>query len=418
MKQGTLVNRIVMFSLLAAVLIYLGATAWQSFAGRTETVRCYAYTLDDRQEVTGYLVRSESVLPAQTGLVDVLLAEGEKVGVGQTVANLYRDASALERKQELHTLSLEYDQLSYSLSRSDDLSDNARLTGQIMEELAALRASVAGRDFTDLESQAMELKSLIYKREYSLTSGSDLTQMQAALDSVKARIESLTATARQDTSTISAPQAGIFSGLVDGYESVLTPEGLDALTPADLDALPSKAQSVSGSVFGKLITDATWYFVCTLPEETAKRLTEGWSVDLRFSRDWSGQVSMTVERIGLPENGRIAVVFSSSSHLSDVTLLRRQNVDIIFSSVTGIRVPKNALCRDEENRWGVYALVGTQAEFKPVDIVGSDEDYYLVKAHIDASDERNDKVTKKALRSGDMVILTVDGIYDGKVMQQ
>ncbi len=417
MKQGTVVNRVVMFALLGAVLFYLGVTAWQSVAGQTQTVRCYAYTLDDQQEVTGYLVRSELPLPAQSGLVDVLLAEGEKVGVGQTVANLYRDASALERKQELHTLTLQYDQLSYSLSRPDDLSDNARLTEEIMEGISQLRAAVAQRDFTDLEDHTMELKSLVYKREYSLASGEDLTGMQAALDGLKAQIETLTASAQQDTTSIGAPQAGTFSGLVDGYERVLTPDALEGLTPSDLDALPGRGESVASGSYGKLITDAKWYFVCALPEETVKRLAEGWTVDVRFSRDWSGVVDMHVERIGLPENGRAVVVFSSSDHLSDVTLLRRQTVDIVFSSVTGIRVPKNALCRGEEGNWGVYALVGAQAEFKPVTIVGSDEEYYLVKAEIPEGEERNDRVTRKALRVGDQILLTVDGVYDGKVIQ-
>ncbi len=417
MKQGTVVNRVVMFSLLGAVLFYLGVTAWQSVAGQTQTVRCYAYTLDDQQEVTGYLVRSELPLPAQSGLVDVLPAEGEKVGVGQTVANLYRDASALERKQEMHTLTLQYDQLSYSLSRPDDLSDNARLTEEIMEGISQLRAAVAQRDFTGLEDHTMELKSLVYKREYSLASGGDLTGMQATLDGLKARIETLTASAQQDTTAIGAPQAGTFSGLVDGYERVLTPDALEGLTPSDLDALPGKGERVASGSYGKLITDAKWYFVCALSEETVKRLAEGWTVDVRFSRDWSGVVDMRVERIGLPENGRAVVVFSSSGHLSDITLLRRQTVDIVFSSVTGIRVPKNALCRDEEGSWGVYALVGAQAEFKPVTIVGSDEEYYLVKAKIPEGEERNDRVTRKALRVGDQILLTVDGVYDGKVIQ-
>ena len=31
MKQGTLINRIVMLLLLAAVLVYLGVSAWRSF---------------------------------------------------------------------------------------------------------------------------------------------------------------------------------------------------------------------------------------------------------------------------------------------------------------------------------------------------------------------------------------------------
>ena len=62
MKQGTLINRIVMLLLLAAVLVYLGVSAWRSFRDPYTLVLSYAYTVDDSLEATGFLVREESVL--------------------------------------------------------------------------------------------------------------------------------------------------------------------------------------------------------------------------------------------------------------------------------------------------------------------------------------------------------------------
>ena len=46
MKQGTLINRIVMLLLLAAVLVYLGVSAWRSFRDPYTLVLSYAYTVD------------------------------------------------------------------------------------------------------------------------------------------------------------------------------------------------------------------------------------------------------------------------------------------------------------------------------------------------------------------------------------
>ena len=50
-----------------------------------------------------------------------------------------------------------------------------------MQQLAGLRASVSRRDFTGLEDSAMELKSLVYKRDYTSESGGDLTALQAQI---------------------------------------------------------------------------------------------------------------------------------------------------------------------------------------------------------------------------------------------
>ena len=176
---------------------------------------------------------------------------------------------------------------------------------------------------------------------------------------------------------------------------------------------------------GKLVTDATWYLVGAMGEEEAGRLIEGRTVTVRFSRDWSGEVDMKVERVGeTPENGRVTVVLSSDRYLSETTLLRKRTVELVFDSQTGIRVPTQAVRVEErtvtdpeteeekqELVTGVYVLVGQQAEFKPVTILAQLEDFALVKS-ADGSDG------KKALRAGDEVILSSVELFDGKVITQ
>ena len=174
---------------------------------------------------------------------------------------------------------------------------------------------------------------------------------------------------------------------------------------------------------GKLVTSSEWYFSANLPEETADRLVEGKRVTVRFSRDWSGDVSMTVERVSAPHDGKCAVTFSSTSFLSDTTLLREQTVDIIFSSLDGIRVPKKALRTETRTETdektgevtkeyevnGVYVLTGAQAEFRTINILADDGDYYLVVSPENAG--------RRTLHSGDEVILAAEDLFDGKVVR-
>lgn len=415
MKQGKLTNRIVMLVLFAAVVLYLGAAAWRGLTVRVATVLSYAYTLDDAAEATGFLVREEYVLPGQAHFADVLPSEGEKVAVGETVAYLYGDAGALARRQQLRSLATQREQLNYALGHSDDRGDNAKLTEDIMTALVTLRTTAASRDFTGLEDNALALKSLVYKRDCAFAGGSR-ADTQAAVAALEGQIAGLTAAAAQDTTAVYTDRAGIFSGQVDGYEGALTPQGLAELTPSALTRLANTPPAAPTGTIGKLITDSRWYFVCNVTEEQAKRLAEGWQVKVRFSRDWSGEVSMRVERISEVENGQQAVVFSSTHALSETTLLRRQTVEIVFASQSGIRVPKNTLYQDEAGAWGVYALVGAQAEFKPVTIVGDDEEFYLVQPATPATDLNHEKA-KKALRPGDEIITKADGLFDGKVVR-
>ena len=427
MKQGTLNSKIVILALLAAVLVYLGVSAWQSFRDPFTTAATYSYTVDDSVEITGFLVREEQVLSNTGGVVELVPQEGEKVAKGGTVALLYQDSSGLEQKEQLQQLQLEKEQLEYALERSDvGGGDSGQLSQQVLDAIVSLRASVAEGDLTGLESQVMELKSLIYKREYAYTDieeegGDSAASIQAALDSVNSQISALSAQAAQSTSRITASQSGTFSGYVDGYESLLTPAMLETVTPSHLTQLAKDRPQEDTTAVGKLITDTTWYFACALSEEDAARLVEGRKVTVRFSRDWSGEVSMTIERVGDPENGQCTVVLSSDKYLADTTLLRRQTVELVFDSITGVRVPKEAIrveqrtVTDEETGeesqasvTGVYTLVGEQAEFKPVNILKQGDTFTLVEA-ADSS--------KKALRPGDIVIVAAEDLYDGKVIQ-
>ena len=106
MKQGKLINRIMMLVLLAAVVVYLAASAWRSFRDPYTFVMSYAYTVDDSLEATGFLVREETVLSGGGGTVELLPEEGEKVARGETVALRYQSGEGLERRQELESLTL------------------------------------------------------------------------------------------------------------------------------------------------------------------------------------------------------------------------------------------------------------------------------------------------------------------------
>ena len=427
MKQGSLNARIIMLLVLGAILLTIGVSAWNSLREIYPTVMAYTYTVSDSMEATGFLVRQETVLTGQGGTVELLPEEGEKVSRGETVALFYQSDDGLTQRQTLQQLMLEQEQLEYALAQAGGSSDSAQLSTRVADAVADLRGAAASGDLTGLESQTMELKSLIYKHSYTFDQEGDSTAaLQASLDEVNAQIQSLTAQASHSTSRVTASQPGVFSGLVDGYESLITPDMLDTITPSQLNELSRQTPAEDPSAIGKLITNSTWYFACTLPQEEAERLVEGRTITVRFSRDWSGEVDMEVERLGDPEDGKMVVVLSADKFLSDTTLLRRQTVELVFNTVSGIRLPKEALRVEQQTATdpdteeeyqvsvtGVYALVGQQAEFKEVTVLAEEDDYILVAA---ASTETPTQ-EKKALRAGDKIIISSGELYDGKVIE-
>lgn len=400
-------TRFIMFVLFAAVLVYFGSALYTSLNDDIRTQIAYQTTKEDAIEVTGFLVREEVTLSAASGgVVDVLLTEGEKTGRYQVIANVYQNANGPELTRQISQLEQELEQLEDTRSRSIDTGDTLKLGDSIVSALVTLRSSVAQGDLTGLENQTSQLKSLIFKRTYTYE-GTDYTLDETISDIAK-QLDSFRAEYARNTTKITADLPGIYSGLVDGYEGILSPMVLESLTPSALDDLVRHPPNVVDNAVGKLITSSTWYYAFSCATEEAARFTPGRQLTVRFSRDISQEFTMTVSHIGEEENGRAVVSLSCDRHLAETTLLRQQTVEIIFNVDHGLYVPKSAVRIDAEGKPGIFTIVGIQAEYKPVVIVAEGDDYFLVVAA---------DTGRKSLRQGEEVIVSGVDLFDGKVVR-
>ena len=415
MKQGTLATKLIMLVLFLGVVGYLGVYVVTGLSRSYDTAAAYRYTVEDKTEAGGYLVRAEVVLQGQGDLAQVLVQEGEKVALGQTIARVYRDAAALERQQELDALDDRIAQIETVMSTDKNSVDAMELDQSITDAITALRASVAKGDFSSLPQESAGLKSLIFRRAYTYNGEVSLTDVMAQL---KSQRDQLSAQAAGDSTAVTAPAAGVYSAGADGFEYILTPESLWDMTPGDYLQLESGRTPIpQGSAMGKLVTDSTWY-LAALVDESAAAGMKG-TVTVRFSTDYSGTVDMTVERVSPAENGKAVVVLSANRYLAQTAMLRYQTVDLVYDSITGIRVPKRAVRMEDgpagedgapgEPVLGVYIVTGLQAEWKPVDILWEDENFYLVRPV--------DESASNALHPGDEVITSGTDLADGKVIK-
>lgn len=412
MKQGTLVTRVVILTLFAAVLAYLGFTVWQGLSEPYQLVTTYTYQMDDGLALDGVVVRQEAVIEGRSDLSEILPQEGEKVASGATVALVYQNATAMQDRRESKELRLQLEQLNYAMRRNDSLGDANKLDSQLVTTLAELKTSASNGELSGLEEQGLDLRSLVLKRTGDLTTNAQsLSALQQAAAGIEARLKALNTSAGQLTRYVTVNQSGIFSGLADGYEERLYPDMLDGLTVGQLDQLLQSGTEPSQTAIGKLVTGSTWYFATSVDDASAKRLEEGKKYTLAFTGDFGKEVSMKLERLGSSEGGRRMAVFSSDRYLSQVTLTRMCTASLIFERFSGVRVPNKALRvrtnDDGTTTLGVYTLVGRQAEFKSVEIVREGEDFYLL---------RGTATNRKVLRPGDTVILSNQVLYNGKVI--
>lgn len=416
MKESTIATKAMIAILCLGVAVYMAIYFFRGWQQDIVTTYAYAYSLDVGREATGILVREEIPLLGSGGYVDQILPEGAKAAVRDPVVLLYSDPSVLSTRQSIRTLEAEIEQLEYAQSDHSQNTDAARLDAQVIGSIVSLRALAARGDLTSLEDSALNLRSMVFKRDYSFD---DAGQLSALIADKQSQLAELNRSLNQASTTVYAPVSGVYSAASDGWEGVVTPAMLDELTADGLDALLHEQHQPDPSAVGKLITGSTWYYAALL-EDAGAGLQTGYRYILSFSGDYYGQIQMTLERVVL-SGERTLAVFSCRSHLADIAMLRIQKADVVIQQLEGIRIPRKALRVETEdvtnddgtiskvNHYKVYTVIRSQAWEQEVEVLYTDDNFYLVSPV--------DPGAANRLRAGDEVILNSSGIYNGKVVR-
>ena len=416
---------LLMTALFLGVAAYFAIQAVRYLDDPLVLTLAYAYQVETTVDVTGYMIREEQVLPDDGGgLLRVQRKEGERVSAGGTVAAVYADQASLDRQAEIESLESRIEQLQYAQDLALAAETTRKLDAQINRNLLQYRQYLTADRLYDAESTALELRALVLKRDYSDAGSGDLTLQ---LQELGARLLELRSQSEGTVRRITAPEAGLYSAGVDGFETVLTPEGLESLTPSQMAGLTPDPAAVSRT--GKLVLGDEWYFAAVLSAGEAMALQarqtelreDHQTLLLRFSKGVDRDLPVTLESIGATENGQVAAVFRSGSYLRELTLLRQQRAQVITGTTEGIRIPRESLRAERayldedgntvtEERTGVYCMVGREARFKPVDVVHSAESFVLV---VPAAETKE----KLRIRPGEQIVVSARGLFDGKVLQ-
>lgn len=399
--RSTPIFKILSLAVLVAVVTLLGIEGYRYFHRSVSVSVAYTGQVTDSLSVTGWVVRQETPLPDTSGTLLRQVQEGEKVHAGQTVAMAYASKSALEVVSRLEDAELKLQQLQFARSSFLDSDAALKVDSDISDSILRLHIATADGDYATATQEMSAMKTAVLKRSYSYES---LEQIDQAIAQTRSDISSLQNQLSGATSVKTAV-AGIYSGSTDGSEEALTPDFLADVTPARLDAL-STGSAVKSA--GKIITDNTWYFAANIPAQQARELQVGQEVTLRLSKGLQQDTPAYVQSISAEEDGRVAVVLSCTRYISQVTLLRHQQGEILLREYKGLRVPSAALRMDEEGSLQLFCRLGAYVYSKPVDLVYRGDGFCLVRSAQGATDAR-------ILRQGDLVISTARALTDGMI---
>ena len=399
MKRTDRLSKFIAILLFLAFAAYAGVYALRALQDTTVTAEAVAADVAPGGVANGIVIREELVLTSGEKYIDVTARDGAKVAAGAALATAMRSETGLERANRMHALELEISRVSAALDELDSAEDLTTRDEALRTVVQTLTASVARHELSELDSSALNLRSLLFSADVSGVSKSELRALQRELDSLRSSSSS-------DASVLTAERSGIFSTLLDGYES-LSEADLTGLTPSRLLELMDSPSGTPAGAYGKLVTSYQWRFAAVMSEADAANLKVGRTATLNFGRYYGADIYARVLSISEPEDGSVAVVFRCDTALADTLAMRCVPANVVFATYSGIRVPAKAVHTDPASgeSW-VWTITAMQLERKRVELLYTDADFAIVARSAEAN----------ALRDGNTVVVSGTDLYEGKIM--
>ncbi len=434
-------KRVLTYVIISAVaigiMIYVGYHMVKGFTSEVEAEPTYLDTFDEVASFDAYILRRERVVRTDAdGIVNYLVRDGEKVAIGDRLADICRSGSTgiRERITEIDEQIKALDAIETGAAHSST-SDAVNIEAGIRELLYSVTYSAAGDDIGKAVSLAGEMKAELDRHAIVTGKTEGFAERIAELRAERA---SLSAQLTDVAKTVTSGDSAYFYYDVDGYESAFSFDDVDELTLDDIYAMTEASQVTPGSdAIGKLVLDYAWYIVVPTDRAATVYFTEGQEYDINFSAAGK-KLPMELHSIlsETSDEGRAALIFECSELPDDFGFTRMQPVTVTVRSYTGYRVPLSAVRvvnYDGVDVTGVYILYGSVVYFRRVEIVLSQDGYALCDSEAGVPEAGDDydpfagqetqppEETTPAdnipyLSLYDMVITSARGLYDGKIV--
>ncbi len=390
--------------ILAALGICLvGLQVYQYFYADIKTEIAYSYTVSDSMEADGVAIRNETILEqTYQGVINYSCQDGERVSVGNQIAEVYTNEQSAAAKYKISLLEQERAVLTEAQSQAQSNSIHVDgINNQILNAAVELSNLLGDNDFSALREKEDALVSLLNKKQLLTDPNTDFTSQ---IEAINAEIASLRSSLDTNTTIIKAPLSGYFVGKVDGYEQSLTPANMDTLTASQIEEILEKGSTATEKNYvGKVLNDFEWYFAVIVEQKDLAKFREGAALTVNFPFAGVSDIPFTVYSV--KEEGERGIVILHCDYVTaGLTGLRGQTAQLNFSTYSGLLVNSKAV-RFENGIQGVYIKQGSQIKFRKLDIIYEGDGFVI---------SRINEMDNDFLQSHDEVVVEGRDLYNGK----
>ncbi len=391
----------------AFLLVYAGFQVWRFFYNPYETEIAINHSVSESIHVNGIAVRTEMIIEdSYGGSVSYIYEDAEKVLKNRPVAYNHASSDTVTKMQKATELEKEINLLKEASSGVSQLYGSSEfINDQIGSAVLTYSESVSNGKCSGLSAAKDNLLLSINKKTV-ITGGENyfeerIAVLQQEYDELQAEIDVDAA------ETVLAPKTGYFISGVDGFENLISKENIYEKTVEEIEGIINQDVVTVEQKIGKIADNYKWYYVISVEQNEAEMFYEGRTVDINFE-GINYSIEFEVKDIITDDTSEnTVVVMESTTFTSDVASLRQVNADIVFDTISGLKISSSAVRFNENQEIGVFILDRGEVKFRKIETLYEGSGYLIV---------RWNKSEKTMLQLFDEVFIGGSDIYVGKVI--
>ena len=296
-------------------------------------------TQENAINTNGFIIRDEWVMYSRSaGTAYHSVAEGERVSKDSTIGSLFYGDVSDDSIKELTAVDNKIKKTKTEKSEeSISTLDSNTLENNIYERENDIIDAAQDNDILSIAKYKKDINSLRQSNQLA----EDNTEQE--LENQREQILNSIGVNKED---IYAQISGVFTTYVDGYETELVPNDIENYDVSYFESLSQspKIQKIdnkinAGGAVCKIVNNHVWYVMMDIPSDTIEGREVGDNVKLRFNNMADAVVKGSINSVSAEENGRVILTVKCPTYLESAFSYRLVDVDLIFESYEGYKVP-------------------------------------------------------------------------------
>ena len=392
-KRKRVTGRFYIFLLVVALIAFLIVRPRLNLGSR-EAVIMTANT-QYSQMMDCVIIRDETVATSEsTARVEYIATENTLVNEGDTIANVYTagySESLLQKLEDTRAKIQDYHKNTILKNIKDaDLERYDTIVDMMVLEFKHL---VNRESRGSLLTAARQLETaMVNRQEYLRANRREDTKLTKLYDEENTRMTSIQSWRMVET----APESGVVSFYLDGYEGDLTVDALPSLTASDVRTVLSGGKLSGGNStktngIYRIVNQDSWYVaIVTNAQSWNPVVGQEYYLQMQGFEDLAFTASVTSVQ---KESGTLLAVFQINDPIGPL-IYQRTGKAMLSITISGLSVTSKAIY-EQNGQMGVWLYDVPGGTFIPVEVLSNDGKNALIQPLVEGAIDVGQRVLIK-----------------------